>query len=84
VINYEEGGEYSVPDGDPVSEAGLTEGATAPLTGRDLAAESMFMYGSRVGFWRLHRMFTRRNIACTVFAVGRWGARKASESVMFT
>ena len=71
VINYEEGGEYSVPDGDPASEAALTEGATAPVTGRDLAAESMFMYGSRVGFWRLHRMFTRRNVPCTVFAVAR-------------
>src|SRR6516165_11294369 len=46
VINYEEGGEYSVPDGDPASEAALTEGATAAVAGRDLAAESMFMYGS--------------------------------------
>ncbi len=71
VINYEEGGEYSVPDGDPASEAALTEGATAAVVGRDLAAESMFMYGSRAGFWRLHRMFTKRNILCTVFAVAR-------------
>jgi allantoinase len=62
VINYEEGGEYAVPDGDPASEAGLTEGATA---------ESMFMYGSRAGFWRLHRMFTRRKLPCTVFAIAR-------------
>ena len=46
VINYEEGGEYSVPDSDPVSEAALTEGATAAVAGRDLAAESMFMYGA--------------------------------------
>jgi allantoinase len=71
VINYEEGGEYSVPDGDPASEAALTEGATAAVVGRDLAAESMFMYGSRAGFWRLHRMFTRRNVPCTVFAIAR-------------
>src|SRR5437868_14104168 len=71
VINYEEGGEYSVPDGDKASEAALTEGATAAVAGRDLAAESMFMYGSRAGFWRLHRIFTRRNIPCTVFAVAR-------------
>ena len=47
------------------------QGATAPVAGRDLAAESMFMYGSRVGFWRLHRMFTRRNVPCTIFAVAR-------------
>ena len=57
VINYEEGGEYAVPDGDPASEAALTEGATAAVTGRDLAAESMFMYGSRAGFWRVMRLF---------------------------
>lgn len=71
VINYEEGGEYSVPDGDRGSETALTEGSTAPVQGRDLAAESMFAYGSRAGFWRLHRMFTRRNLACTIFAVAR-------------
>jgi allantoinase len=71
VIIYEEGGEYSVPDGDPASEAALTEGTTAAVAGRNLAAESMFMYGSRAGFWRLHRMFTKRNIPYTVFAVAR-------------
>src|SRR5215468_9435220 len=71
VINYEEGGEYAVPDGDPVSETGLTEGSTAAVKGRDLGAESMFEYGSRAGFWRLHRMFTKRRLPCTVFAIAR-------------
>lgn len=71
VINHEEGGEESFPDGDPRSETGLTEGSTAAVKGRDLAAESMFQYGSRVGFWRLHRLFTERNLPCTVFAVAR-------------
>jgi allantoinase len=71
VINYEEGGEHSVPDGDPASEAALTEGATVSVAGRDLAAESMFEFGSRAGFWRLHRIFTKRNIPCTVFAIAR-------------
>jgi allantoinase len=71
VINYEEGGELAVPDGDANSEAALTEGSSLAVGGRDLAAESMFMYGSRAGFWRLHRMFTRRNIPCTVFAIAR-------------
>lgn len=32
--------------------------------------ESLYDYGSRAGFWRLHRMFTQRNMPCTVFAVG--------------
>jgi len=71
VNNYEEGGEFAVPDGDPASEVGLTEGSTAPVKGRDLAAESMFQFGSRVGFWRLHRIFTRRGLPCTVFGVAR-------------
>ena len=71
VINYEEGGEYAVPDGDGASETGLTEGSTAAVKGRDLGAESMFQYGSRSGFWRFHRMFTRRKLPCTVFASAR-------------
>jgi peptidoglycan/xylan/chitin deacetylase (PgdA/CDA1 family) len=71
VINYEEGGELAVPDGDANSEAALTEGSSLAVGGRDLAAESMFMYGSRAGFWRLYRMFTRRKIPCTVFAIAR-------------
>src|SRR4029078_11934998 len=71
VINYEEGGEVSVPDGALASETGLTEGATAAVKGRDLGAESMFEYGSRVGFWRLHCLFTKRKLARTVFVTGQ-------------
>ncbi|WP_207536591.1 polysaccharide deacetylase family protein [Sabulicella rubraurantiaca] len=71
VLNHEEGGEESLPDGDPRSETALTEGSTAPVKGRDLAAESMFQFGSRVGFWRIHRLLTDRALPCTVFAVAR-------------
>ena len=71
VINYEEGGELAVPDGDAASETGLTEGSTAGVKGRDLGAESMFEYGSRVGFWRLHRIFSKRKLPCTIFAIAR-------------
>lgn len=67
-INYEEGGEESVPDGYPASEAALTEGGNGGFAGRDLAAESMFEYGSRVGFWRLHRLFRERSLPATIFA----------------
>jgi len=69
VLNYEEGSEYSVPDDDGRSEATLTElGAFDPrLKGRDLAAESMFEYGSRVGFWRILRLLRERNVPLTVF-----------------
>lgn len=69
VMNYEEGSEYSVPDGDGRSEATLTElgGIDPGISGRDLAAESMFEYGSRVGFWRLLRILQDRSLPMTVF-----------------
>jgi len=66
-LNYEEGSEPSFPDGDGVSEAGLTEGGAGAFEGRDLAAESMFEYGSRVGFWRLARLLSERGMTATVF-----------------
>ena len=67
VLNYEEGSEPSFPDGDGVSETGLTEGGGGAFAGRDLAAESMFEYGSRVGVWRLVRLLRERNLPATVF-----------------
>ncbi|HEY8321598.1 MAG TPA: allantoinase PuuE [Candidatus Baltobacteraceae bacterium] len=69
VMNYEEGSEYSIPDGDGVSEMYLTEvpGATLGPGKRDLIVESVYEYGSRAGFWRLMRMFAERDIKVTVF-----------------
>ena len=69
VLNFEDGSEPSVPDGDSSSEWALTEyGGTNPgVPGRDLAAEGMFAYGSRVGFWRIRRLFQERNLPMTVF-----------------
>jgi putative urate catabolism protein len=69
VLNYEEGSEYSIPDGDGFSETYLTEvpGATLGPGKRDLIVESLYEYGSRAGFWRLMRIFAGRNIAVTVF-----------------
>jgi len=67
VINYEEGSEYNVHD-DGFSEATLTEsGGISDVKGRDLAAEGMFEYGSRVGFWRVLRLFKERGLPLTVF-----------------
>ena len=70
VINYEEGSEPSIDDGDGASEARLTEVAQSPVPAgtRDLAAESMFEYGARVGFWRLKRLFDERGLPFTLFA----------------
>src|SRR5215470_3870499 len=63
VMNYEEGSEPSVQDGEGYSETGLTEAhaLNQGVKGRDLAAETMFEYGSRVGFWRLMRLFLERH-----------------------
>jgi peptidoglycan/xylan/chitin deacetylase (PgdA/CDA1 family) len=70
VLNIEEGSEYSVADGDGRSDAALSEVATprVPRGDRDLGAESMFEYGSRVGFWRIHRLFRDRGLPLTAFA----------------
>ena len=71
VINYEEGGENCILHGDPASEAFLSETVgVAPLPGvRNINMESMYEYGSRAGFWRLHRLFTQRNLPVTVYGV---------------
>ena len=70
VLNYEEGSEYSMQDEDGRTDAALSEVATprVPRGDRDLGAESMFEYGSRVGFWRIYRLFQDRGLPLTVFA----------------
>lgn len=68
VMNYEEGSEPSVQDGEGHTETALTEAPADPgVSGRDLAGEGMFAYGSRVGFWRLMRLFQERELPLTVF-----------------
>jgi allantoinase len=69
VLNFEEGSEYSFGNGDGRSEVSLTEMPASPVPAgeRDLAAESMFEYGSRVGFWRIMRVFAERQLPMTIF-----------------
>jgi allantoinase len=71
VLNYEEGGENCVLNGDKYSETFLSEiiGAKA-IKGRHISMESIYEYGSRVGFWRLHKLFKDKNIPVTIFGVG--------------
>ncbi|WP_115584281.1 allantoinase PuuE [Xanthomonas dyei] len=71
VINYEEGAENCVLNGDAGSEAFLSEmvGAQAQAGARAMAMESLYEYGSRAGFWRLHRLFAARAMPVTVFGV---------------
>jgi allantoinase len=70
VINIEEGSEPSIQDGEGYTEVQHTEayGRAQGLTGRDLAGEGMFEFGSRVGIWRLLRMFEERKLPLTLFA----------------
>ncbi|TYC89205.1 allantoinase PuuE [Novosphingobium sp. BW1] len=72
VINYEEGAENSVLNGDKGSEAFLSEmvGA-ASHPDRAMAMESLYEYGSRAGFWRLYRLFASRSLPVTVFGVAK-------------
>jgi allantoinase len=71
VMNYEEGGERSILHGDAHAEAFLGEVVgTEPLAGvRNVQMESIYEYGSRVGLWRLLRLFAERRVPISVFAV---------------
>ena len=71
VLNYEEGGENSILHGDKYSEIFLSEIIGAkPIKGRHINMESLYEYGSRAGFWRIHKLFKKYNLPLTVFGVG--------------
>ncbi|MDC6470195.1 allantoinase PuuE, partial [Candidatus Pelagibacter sp.] len=71
VLNYEEGAEKCILNGDNNSEVFLSEIIGAqPIKGRHINMESLYEYGSRVGFWRLHKLFQEKKIPITVFGVG--------------
>jgi OHCU decarboxylase len=81
VLNYEEGGENCLLHGDAASEAFLSEivGA-APWPGqRHWNMESLYEYGARAGFWRLHRLFTGASIPVTIYGVASALARSPSQ-----
>jgi allantoinase len=70
VLNYEEGAENCVLDGDPASEVFLSEIVNAqPFPMRHMSMESLYEYGSRAGVWRVLRTFERRQLPLTIFAV---------------
>ena len=81
VVNYEEGGENCVLHGDAASEAFLSEivGAAQWPGQRHWNMESIYEYGSRAGFWRLHRLFTKLNIPATVYGVASALARSPEQ-----
>lgn len=71
VLNYEEGGENCILNGDAASETFLSEIIGAPRIdgARHISMELIYEYGSRAGVWRLLRLFQKYNIPVTVFAV---------------
>jgi OHCU decarboxylase len=83
VVNYEEGGENNVLHGDPASEAFLSEivGASAWPNQRHWNMESIYEYGARSGFWRLHRLFTSTAIPVTVYGVATALARSPEQTM---
>jgi peptidoglycan/xylan/chitin deacetylase (PgdA/CDA1 family) len=70
VVNYEEGSEPAVGDGDPLAERMLSEVPVRPWPAgkRDLAMETMYEYGARVGFWRLMDLFDELDVKSTFYA----------------
>ena len=70
MVNYEEGSEPAVGDGDPAAERVLSESQPRPWPEgkRDLAMETMYEYGSRVGYWRLLNIFDELDVKCTFYA----------------
>jgi chitin deacetylase len=81
VLNYEEGGENSILHGDAASEAFLSDIAgAAPWPGqRHWNMESLYDYGARAGFWRLHRLFTGRGLPVTIYGVATALARNPEQ-----
>jgi allantoinase len=71
VLNYEEGGENCILHGDEASETFLSEIVNAvPFKNqRHMSMESLYEYGSRVGLWRIFKLFKKKNISLTLFAV---------------
>ena len=82
VVNYEEGGENNILHGDSASEAFLSEivGAAAWPNMRHWNMESLYEYGARRGFWRLHELFCSHNIPVTVYGVAT-ALQRAPEQV---
>ncbi|MGW4535917.1 allantoinase PuuE [Nocardia sp. NPDC004340] len=72
VLNYEEGGENNVLDGDEGSETFLSDIVpAASFPDRHMSMETIYEYGSRAGLWRVLRLFESRGVPLTIFGVAR-------------
>ena len=84
VLNFEEGAENCVLDGDPASETFLSEIVNAqafPM--RHMSMESLYEYGSRAGLWRVLRAFERLHLPLTIFAVAQAVRRNGEAAAAF-
>lgn len=81
VLNYEEGGESCLLHGDAASEGFLSDiPGAAPWPGqRNWNMESLYEYGARAGFWRLHRLFTGAGVPLTIYGVASALARSPEQ-----
>lgn len=68
VVNFEEGSERSLADGDNTAEAIGEMAYPMPEGMPDLANESVYEYGMRVGIWRVLDVLQRHGVLATVFA----------------
>ncbi len=69
-LNYECGGEANILDGDDASEGMLNDIGFPPVLGkRNPLAESAFEYGSRVGVWRVLRIFEKFDVKMSILGV---------------
>ena len=84
VLNYEEGGENNVLDGDESSETFLSEivGAQS-FSNRHMSMESLYEYGSRAGLWRILRLFDKYEVPLTIFGVAKALARNPEAVAAF-
>lgn len=69
VVNFEEGAEHSMTDGDARNE-GIYE-VIDPQPGPDRCIDSHFEYGTRVGYWRIASLFEQHGGHYTLSACGR-------------
>ena len=71
VVNFEEGAELQVGDGDARSEVMGEVMSVVPHGIRDQGQEQIFAYGMRAGLWRMLDALDEHAIAATFFACGR-------------
>ena len=71
VVNFEEGAEFTVEQGDPATERVGEVHSAVPAGVRDIGMEQIFSYGMRAGLWRFLDAFDEHGRKVTFFMCGR-------------